>query len=180
MSNDFYIPEFGDDQHSQQQEWESSADNPLNYQQVQTQLKHEKELKMTDLNSMSFDQLVPTNSKYLTKNDVGDDGLILTIKGFKTETIEGDSGDEQKVIMYFVEDINPMVLNRTNSQLVGMATGAANAGEARGKQVVVYNDPSISFGGKVTGGIRIKKIAGAPRSVASKTDLSDINSDVPF
>ena len=159
-----------------EEQWQ--ADNHNQY--PQSQLKHEKELIMTDLNTLSFDQLVPTNSKYLTKNDVGDDGIILTIKGFKTETIEGDHGDEEKVIMYFIEDVNPMVLNRTNSQLVGMATGAANAGEARGKQVVVYNDPSISFGGKVTGGIRIKKIAGAPRSVAAKPAIEDIESDIPF
>jgi hypothetical protein len=151
---------------TEQEEWESSADNPLNYQQ--TQLKHEKELKMNDINSMSFDQLVPNNSTYLTKNDVGDDGLILTIKGFKHETIKGDSGDETKVVMYFEEDVNPMVVNRTNAQLLAIATGSQNAGEARGKQVVVYNDHSISFGGKVTGGIRIKKIAGAPSSVPSK------------
>ena len=139
---------------------------------------------MTDLNNLNFDQLVPTNSKYLAKNDVGDDGLVLTIKGFKTETIEGDHGDEQKVIMYFVEDIKPMVLNRTNSQLVGIATGATSAGEARGKQVVVYNDPSISFGGKVTGGIRIKKIAGAPRVIPQKPAVenfdADFENDVPF
>ncbi len=132
---------------------------------------------MTDINSMSFDQLVPTNSKYLTKGDVGEDGLILTIKGFKEEIIEGDNGDESKIVMYFVEDINPMVVNRTNSQLIGIATGASNAGEARGKQIVVYNDPSISFGGKVTGGLRIKKIAGAPRSVAKADPIDDIGSD---
>lgn len=157
-----------------QQQW--LADNHNQY--PQTQLK--KEINMTDLNALSFDQLVPTNSKYLTKNDVGDDGLILTIKGFKTETIEGDHGDEEKVIMYFEEGVNPMVLNRTNSQLVGIATGAANAGEARGKQVVVYNDPSISFGGKVTGGIRIKKIAGAPRSAPARVAIEDDGSTIPF
>lgn len=139
---------------------------------------------MTDLNNLNFDQLVPTNSKYLAKNDVGDDGLILTIKGFKTETIEGDYGNEQKVIMYFVEDIKPMVLNRTNSQLVGIATGAANAGEARGKQIVVYNDPSISFGGKVTGGVRIKKIVSGPRAIPQKPVVenfdSDFEDDIPY
>lgn len=134
---------------------------------------------MNDINSMSFDQLVPTNSKYLKKEEVGEDGVILTIKGFKYETVEGDSGDEQKLIMYFMENYNPMVINRTNAQLIAVATGAANAGDAKGKEIVVYSDPTISFGGKVTGGLRIKKLAGAPKT-ASKQDLSDIDNDNTF
>lgn len=118
---------------------------------------------MSNLNSMSFDSLVPSKSKYLTKDDVGEDGLILTIRGFKMETIKSDEGDEDKVVCYFVEDVKPMVVNRTNSQLIGSATGARTAGESVGKQIVVYNDPSVGFGGKVTGGLRVKRIAGAPR-----------------
>lgn len=159
-----------------EQEWQESG----HYQHSQTE--PEKELKMNtnvNINEMSFDQLVPTNSKYLKKEDVGEDGVILTIKGFKYETVEGDNGDEQKLIMYFHEKYNPMVVNRTNAQLLAIATGAANAGQAKDKEIVVYNDPTISFGNKVTGGLRIKKIAGQPR-VADKRDLSDLESDVPF
>lgn len=119
---------------------------------------------MTDINALSFDDLVPSQSKYLSKSDVGEDGLVLTIKGFRVETLKSDEGDEDKTVMYFMEDVKPMVLNRTNAQLVGVATGVRTAGEARGKQIVVYNDPTVGFGGKITGGLRIKKIAGAPRS----------------
>lgn len=115
-----------------------------------------------DLNSMSFDELVPTNSKYLKQTDVGEDGMVLTIKGFKQEEMESDDGStEVKVILYFMEDMKPMVLNKTNSQLLGKATGAATAGEAKGKQIVVYSDPSVGFGGKITGGLRIKRYSTA-------------------
>jgi hypothetical protein len=133
-----------------------------------------------DLNSMSFDQLVPSNSKYLSKDDVGEDGVILTIKGFRVETLKNDDGDEDKTVMYFEEDYKPMVLNRTNAQLVGAATGAKTAGEARGKQVVVYNDITVSFGGKVTGGLRIKKVAGQPRAAVRAPAHEDLNDRVPF
>lgn len=129
---------------------------------------------MDNINDLSFDQLVPTNSKYLKKEDVGTDGVVLTIKGFKRETIEGDNGDEEKVVMYFEENYNPMVVNRTNSQLIGIATGATHAGEAKGKQIIIYNDPTISFGGKVTGGLRIRKFIDPTRSI------NDIESDVHF
>jgi hypothetical protein len=60
-------------------------------------------------------------------------------------------------------------VNRTNSQLIAVATNAKNAGEARGKQIVVYNDPTVGFGGKITGGLRIKKIAGAPKPAAARS-----------
>jgi hypothetical protein len=132
---------------------------------------------MTDLNSMTFDQLVPSNSKYLTKDDVGEEGLVLTIKGFRMETLKGDDSEEDKMVLHFVEDMKPMVLNRTNAQLVGVCTGAKTAGEARGKQIVVFNDPTVSFGGKITGGLRIKKISGPPRQAAPKKDEAD---DIPW
>ena len=137
---------------------------------------------MTDLNTLSFDQLVPKNSKYLAKEDVGEDGLILTIKGFRMETLKSDDGDEDKMVMHFVEDLKPMVLNRTNAQLIGVVTGCSTAGEARGKQIVVYNDPTVGFGGKITGGLRIKKLAGQPRmaAVPSATSSVDPSDEIPF
>jgi hypothetical protein len=123
---------------------------------------------MSDLNDLNFDQLVPKNSKYLAKDDVGEDGMILTVRGVRMETLKTDEGDEDKVVLYFDEDVKPMVLNRTNSQLLGVATGARNAGEAKGRQIVVYNDPTVGFGGKITGGLRIKKVAGTPRPAPSR------------
>ena len=120
------------------------------------------------LDSLSFDELVPSNSKYLQKQDVGEDGLILTIKGFSYADVNDDNGNpEQKVVMHFAEDVKPMILNRTNSSLIPVATGARNAGEARGKKIVVFNDPTIAFGGKITGGLRIKRIPGPPRAAAA-------------
>jgi hypothetical protein len=119
-----------------------------------------KELNVKPLNDLSFDELVPTQSKYLAKTDVGDEGLVLTIKGFRMETLKGDDGDEDKMILHFQEpDTKPMVLNRTNSQLIGVVTGATKAGEAIGKQIVVYNDKTIAFGGRITGGLRIRAVS---------------------
>ena len=130
-----------------------------------------------NINDMTFDQLVPSKSKYLTKDDVGEDGVILTIKGFRMETLESDDGNEDKMVLHFVEDVKPMVLNRTNAQLVAVATGAKVAGDAKGKQVVVFNDPTVSFGGKITGGLRIKKMSGAPKPAPKNEDPDD---GIPF
>ena len=126
---------------------------------------------------MSFDQLVPSESKYLAKGDVGEDGMILTIKGFRMETLKNDDGEEDKVVLHFMENMKPMVINRTNAQLLGVVTGCKNAGEARGKKIVVYNDPTVGFGGKITGGLRIKKVAGEPKAPAVAAD--SFNDDLP-
>lgn len=149
-------------------------------------LNRSNNMNPNELNSLSFTELVPTKSTYLKKDDVGEDGVILTIKGFTQETIEGDHGDEIKVVMHFVEEgYKPMVLNSTNAAVLGKITGAATAGEARGKQIVVYDDPSVSFGGKVTGGLRIKRVQGAPAPAAPRAArpapvASDPFDDVPY
>jgi len=137
---------------------------------------------MSDLNSMSFDNLVPKNSKYLAKEDVGTGGLILTIAGFKREAVKGEDGDEDKIIMYFAEDVKPMIVNRTNAALLAGATGVATAGEARGKQIIVYNDASITFGGKVTGGLRIRGTdAAKPRPAPARAQAAPpIDDEIPF
>jgi hypothetical protein len=134
-----------------------------------------------DLNSLSFAQLVPTNSNYLKKDDVGEDGVILTIKGFKQETLKTDQGDETKVVMYFMEEgYKPMVLNTTNATILGKITGCQTAGEARGKQVVVYDDPTVSFGGKNTGGLRLKKVQGAPSAPKQAAKPDPFAEEAPF
>lgn len=114
--------------------------------------------------------LVPKNTKYMSKEDAGEDGVILTVAGFKNEMIGRDGDEEEKVVMSFREDMKPMVLNSTNAELLALATGATTVDEAIGKRIVVYNDPSIMFGGKRTGGLRIKKLAGAPRPSAPQHD----------
>jgi hypothetical protein len=126
-----------------------------------------------NLDNLSFDQLVPTNSNFLKKEDVTEDGVILTIKGFRHDVVKDENGqNEQKVVMDFMEHgYKPMVLNSTNSQLLKNATGCTVAGQAKGRKVVVYNDPNVSFGAKVTGGLRIKRIPGAPSQPRQPTQV---------
>lgn len=135
---------------------------------------------MTDLNSLSFDALVPGKSDYLKQSDVGEDGVICTVKGFKQEELETDEGKEMKVILYFVEDIKPMVLNKTNAQLLAIATGAKVAGDAKGKQIIVYADPTVSFGGKVTGGLRIRKHSTAQAAAPRQAKNDPFSDEAPF
>jgi len=149
-------------------------------------------MNTTDLNSLSFDKLVPSESKYLSKEDVPEEGVDLTVRGFKRETLKGDQGDEEKTILYFTEEhYKPLVLNRTNASRLALVTGAKTAGEARGKKVNVYHDPMIEFGGKLVGGVRLRKPTGAVaatetgrrprfRFTVLMTDPVELHDDTPL
>src|SRR6266446_1255158 len=96
-------------------------------------------------------------SKYLKKEDVGEDGVIVTISKFErvNVAIEGEP-HEYKWTMYFDEFDKPMVLNSTNINLCEKALGSDNTDDWVGKKIIVYNEPNISFGNKLVGGIRVK------------------------
>jgi hypothetical protein len=107
-------------------------------------------------------------SKYLKKEDCGE-GILVTIASLKEQNVAKEGVEpEMKVCVFFHEVEKPMVLNSTNAQLIAKITGHDDDIENtwQGAKIVLYNDPSISFGGKITGGIRVR----APRT-AAKPDL---------
>lgn len=114
---------------------------------------------------MTFDQMIP--SRFLKKEDFNKPGL-LTIKEFKLENVaREDEAPDNKWVLYFNEVEQGMVLNTTNIQLLKVVTGINDPDQARGKQIVVYVDPTVGFGGKITGGLRIR----APRSASSEPEV---------
>lgn len=99
-------------------------------------------------------------SKYLKKDDVGD-GVIVTINGLTRENVAMDGAEESmKYVLHFDELEKPMVLNSTNGQIIAKITGKTDDIEIEwvGKKIVLYNDPNISFAGKLTGGIRARAL----------------------
>lgn len=129
-------------------------------------------------------------SKYLKKEDVGEDGVIVTIAGFeKVNVAQQGEPPEYKFTMRFEEFDKPMVLNTTNIQLCEKALGSDETEDWIGKQIIVYNEPNISFGNKLVGGIRIRahRRNSGPRQIARPSQPSHQNvrddfddSDIPF
>ena len=95
-------------------------------------------------------------SKYLKKEDVGD-GMLVTIRAVQLENValEGQPEDNKPVV-YFNETQKGLVLNRTNGSLMIHYLGTDETDQWIGRQVVLYNDPTIQFQGKMVGGIRIR------------------------
>lgn len=124
-------------------------------------------------------EAVKTNSKYLAKEDVDEDGVTLTIDHFTREVLTSDEkGEQQKTVVHWKEKQKSMVLGKTTMTQLAYATGAKTLGEAKGRQVRVYTDPLVMFGTRVVGGLRIRKAAQAAPQRPSPHSTPD--SSIPF
>jgi len=101
-----------------------------------------------------------TGSKYLTKDHVGETGKNLTIQRILREQLAGKTqGDREiKPVLYFEEEVPPMILNKTNvKRLQHYFPDAPTPNELKGEVINAYFDPTIEFAGKITGGLRIRE-----------------------
>lgn len=116
------------------------------------------------------------NSQFLTKSDVEPD-VLVTIKSYELMdvSLENEPTDE-KYILHFNELDKPLVLNVTNGMSIEEITGSDNFDDWIGVEIVLFNDKSIMFQRRRTGGIRVRaKIQ--PQQQTAKPTNSD---DIPF
>ena len=102
------------------------------------------------------------NSTFLKKEDCAKP-ILVTISKVTRETVEkGGYGKPKKdgYVLHFVEDVKPMVLNKTNGRLIAQITGSETDDGWIGKKIVLYHEPNVEFGGQLVGGIRVR----APRN----------------
>lgn len=139
--------------HAQEFFYRAMNASPLNGTQ------HDKDKTMPNINSM-----MP--SKYLKKEDFPQPALV-TIRSFTHENVAPQGqAEEKKWIIHFHEFENGMVMNSTNLQLCAQALGSEETEEWMGQQIVVFNDPNVSFGGKLTGGLRVRQVRRRPAAPA--------------
>jgi hypothetical protein len=131
--------------------------------------------------AMKIHDMMP--SKYLKKEDVGK-GVLVTVKSLSRANVamEGEPV-EHKYLLHFNELEKPLVMNSTNIQLCAQALDSEDTDHWIGKQLVLYTDPNVSFGGKITGGVRIR----APRTTAVPPPVPvapiakpDFDDDIPW
>tara|TARA_R110000751_G_scaffold298147_1_gene407993 strand:+ start:68 stop:607 length:540 start_codon:yes stop_codon:yes gene_type:complete len=103
--------------------------------------------------------MVPKETKYISQDDLVND-TVVTIRAFEDVQVD----DQPRVAMHVEELSKPLLLNRTNAELLALHLGDDSVG-AIGQQVTLYVDHSITFGGKRVGGIRLR--AATPQSVPS-------------
>lgn len=133
------------------------------------------------------------NSKYLAGADVGERGILVTIKAVAKQRVGQGASAKDACIIYFHETmtpdhkpIKPMVCNKTNASRIAQMTGHTQNVDRNwvGAKIVVYFDPNVEFGGKLVGGLRVR----APRNQAQApiqqprpvSPMQRTPSDVPF
>lgn len=133
-------------------------------------------------------------SKFLTRADVGK-GMLVTIREVFQENVAKEGApEEMRWCLSFDEAEKPMVLNSTNGQIIAAITKSEDTDGWIGHKIVVFDDPTVSFGGKLTGGIRCRaprnqpapapKAAPAPAQTPAKASpapsAAPEGDDVPF
>lgn len=100
------------------------------------------------------------DSNFLTRADVGK-GMLVTIDKLTQENVaKAGAPEELRWCLHFSECEKPMVLKSTNGQIIAGITKSEETDNWRGHKIVIYDDPNVSFGGRVVGGIRVR----APRN----------------
>ena len=109
-------------------------------------------------------------SSYLKQTDFDESGAIVTVANITEKNVaRQDEPAEMKWLVHFEEFEKAMVLNTTNINALSKAGGSDDTDDWTGKEVIVYVDPTIGYGGKTTGGLRIRKyVVAAPPKQAVK------------
>lgn len=83
--------------------------------------------------------------------------MVCTIKVVRNEVVTGEGGrKEECTVCYFVENVKPMILNKTNMKTISKVAGSPFVEDWAGHKIQIYVDPKVRFGKEVTGGLRIR------------------------
>jgi hypothetical protein len=96
------------------------------------------------------------NSKYLKKEDVKPP-VLVTIAGWEYVDVSMESEPaSMRYILTFEEAVKPLVLNQTKGAVIEAMTGKDDFEDWIGHQIVLYEDPTIMYKGKIVGGIGVR------------------------
>ena len=110
-------------------------------------------------------------SKYLKKDDVVPD-VLVTIKSCELENMAMDGEPvENKLVVHFEEMDKGLACNVTNARIIAALLGSEDTDDWAGKQVVLWNDKTISFQGRITGGIRVRENRAQPAAPPQSDDI---------
>ena|SRR3990167_3616362 len=120
-------------------------------------------------------------SKYLKTADIPDPVIVTVEKIGKVNLAKEDAAPEYKWAVKFQEFPKAMVLNSTNIKIAEKVFGSDNTEDWIGKEIVLYTDENVTFGGELVGGLRFKGQEKTPQKVIAKpiTKFDDLE-DVPF
>ncbi len=109
--------------------------------------------------------------RFLTKDDVGQ-GLTACIATVEEQEINSGNGRTEDKTVCLLKDQKPFIVNGSNWDAIADLYGGDDANWS-GHWITLYHDPSVTFGGKRVGGIRIKPDKPAPEVLANVNQETD-------
>lgn len=80
----------------------------------------------------------------------------VTIKEVKREIVQNQNGKEECTVAHFVEDIKPLILNKTNADAIARVWGTPYIEDWAGKKIVLKVKKVSAFGDTVDA-VRVSK-----------------------
>jgi hypothetical protein len=104
------------------------------------------------------------DAQYLKKEDLSDpiDTELLWVK---EERVTAPGKDTKTRLVAYCDGLSKgLVLNTANCEILAQITGTDDPNEWEDVALQLYVDPDVKYGGKKTGGIRIRKVVEVPVS----------------
>ena len=104
---------------------------------------------------------------YLKKEALDGQDLTVQIDSIETEELQARDGVRQeKPVLHLTDpNVQPLVLNGENWDMIAELYGEDD-GLWSGHWITLYHDPSVKFGAKRVGGIRVRKTKPVPETVS--------------
>ena len=98
------------------------------------------------------------DSRFFGRSDLNGKPATVTISGISKENVaKKESTPEMKWCLHIIESDKPFPLNGTNRELAALALKSRNTDDWIGKRIEIYLDQSVSLGGKLVGGLRVRE-----------------------
>lgn len=120
-------------------------------------------------------------SNWLRKDDLSDPigGEVFTIRRL-TEELVGQDQQPKWACHWREKDVAPLLLNKTNLRLLAAILGD-DTDQWIGREIEVYHDPSISYGGQLVGGLRVRPPRPPKPRAQQRRPVPDVEDDpIPF
>jgi len=103
---------------------------------------------------MNFNMQDVLASRWMAKEDVPEGtGVDLQMRSVSHETVGDDQAE--KYALHFHGSYKPLLLNKTNVRVI-VALYGADSGRWVNQPINVYCDPLVGYGGRLTGGVRVR------------------------
>jgi len=114
-----------------------------------------------------------STGKYLKSDSLSEEGSIHKVLSCTEEQLKADDGQMERKWILNLSGLKPLILNATNTRRCVAAFGTAETDDWVGQEIIAYCDPTIEFGGKIIGGVRLRPV---PKKQPAKAKVARVAS----